>query len=148
MSREQNKRCQTYNLGISPVFFDASLAGETNTSSPLNSGPRDALGNNASPVLGHGSLLGERSALFLETSSVVCEQTGSLNVYGRLGELEAQSLESTDGLAKLLPLVGVGNSFVKGTLGKTKHLSSNSDAALVEDFNGNLMHVVSNAFHE
>ena len=57
----------------------------------------------------------------------------------RWSHLEAQSLEGSDGLSELAPLVGVGNSSIESTLSKSNHLSSNSDPSLVENINRNLV---------
>jgi len=50
----------------------------------------------------------------------------------------SHSLELSDGLSELLSLVGVGDRLIEGSLGKTDHLSGDSDSTLVEDLDGDL----------
>lgn len=55
-----------------------------------------------------------------------------------LSELMSHSLELSNGLSELLSLVGVGDGLVESSLGKSDHLSSDSDSSLVKDLDGDL----------
>lgn len=50
----------------------------------------------------------------------------------------SHSLELSNGLSELLSLVGVGDGLVESSLGKSDHLSSDSDSSLVKDLDGDL----------
>ena len=56
-----------------------------------------------------------------------------------MGQSELHGLKFCDGLAELAALFGVANRVSPCALGQTQHLRANSDAALVERFDGDLV---------
>ena len=103
-------------LTVTPVLLNTLLASEANATEPFDSTARGTLSCLARIQLGHSGLLREGTALFLQTSSVVYHQTGSLDLSGNLRHLELQALELGDRLGELLTVVRVSQSTVKGTL--------------------------------
>ena len=126
-------------LAVTPELLDTLLASKALTTGPLDGETSGALRNLAREELGHGSLLGEGTALLLEAGSVVHHHAGSLDLSCDLAHLELQALELGNRAAELLALKGVADAALKRTLRETDHLGANTDTALVEDLNGNLV---------
>lgn len=127
------------NLAVAPVLLDAKLAREADATAPVNGHARGVLGHLAGKVLGHCSLLDERAALLLHAGHIVDHGARDLNVSRDLGHLELHALELGDRLLELRALKRVRDHLVKHALRETDHLSADTDAALVENLNGDLV---------
>lgn len=127
------------NLAVTVELLDGVVAGEADSTGPLDAARGGLLGDLGSIELGHGSLLDERLTLLFETSSVVGQKTSSLDLHSNLSILVLHTLEGTNVLTELLALEEVRESGIEGALGKTQHLGSNTDTALVQDLNSILV---------
>ncbi|ALC43833.1 CG11637 [Drosophila busckii] len=120
-------------LGVTIEFLLWEVAGEANAAHPVNALGGSALSHLRGKELGHGRLLLEGHASLLHAGCVVGEQTSSLNLCGNCGNLVLHGLEVVDGITELLALQQIRNGDVKGALGKTNHLSANTNATLVQE---------------
>ncbi len=75
----------------------------------------------------------------LQTGGIVDHQASGLDFGGHLGHLELDTLEVADGATELLPLLDVLHRMVQRTLGQAHHLGPDTDSALVEGFDGDLV---------
>ena len=129
----------THDLRIAPELLNAGLAREADTSRPLYSATGNTLRNLTCVVLRHCGLLDKVLPLLLSPRRIIREQLRGLDLNCRIRHLERETLERADGLTELFALVCIRDRLVERAARETKHLRCDTDTALVQDCNGNLV---------
>src|SRR5262245_11810355 len=134
-------------LRVAVELLDRVLPAVAISSKKLYANRADLVCHLAAEELGHGGFLGERLARVLEPRRVVYHKTSGGELCGSLGDLELDSLELSERLAELFPLLDVAERGLEGASRDTDHLGTDPDSTLVEGLDRDLVPLADRADH-